>query len=78
MERHLPHSDGRVRTRPGQPPLIRDPENGIDAPRHGIRDRDFLRGLPDAPYVYVRVQRAGSAVQRVRGPAQRIHAGRVE
>lgn len=57
VELHLPHSDGPVRTHPGQPPLLRDPKNGIDAARHGIGDRDFLRGLLDAPDVYVRVER---------------------
>lgn len=77
MELHLPHSDGRVRTRPSQPPLS-DPEDSIDASRNGLHDRDFLHGFPDAPHVYVGVQRAGSAVQRVRGPAQRVDARGVE
>jgi hypothetical protein len=57
VERQLPHSDGPVRTRPGQSPLLGDPEDGIDAARNGVRDRDLPRGLLDAPDVYVRVQR---------------------
>ena len=77
MERHLPHSDGRVRTSPRQPPLG-DPEDAIDAARNSVHNRDFPRDFPDAPHVYVCIERPGSAVQRVRGPAECVDAGGVE
>jgi hypothetical protein len=77
VERHLPHSDGGIRTRPSQLPLS-DPEDAIDAARNGVHDSDFLRRFPDAPHVYVSVQRPGSTMQRVRGPAERVHSGGVE
>ncbi len=94
VERHIPHLDGRVRASPCQPSTAAtvhlrarararasaggQPEYGIDAPGYGILDHDVLQRLPDAPHVYVRVERAGGAVLRVRGPAQRVYACAVE
>ena len=77
VERHLPHPDGRVRTCPRQPPLS-DPEDAIDTARNSVHNCDFLRGFPDAPHVYVGVERPGSAVQRVRGPAECVDTSGVE
>jgi hypothetical protein len=54
------------------------PEHGIDASRDSALDRYILHRLLDAPYIYMCVQRARSAVERVSGPAQRVHARRVE
>ena len=81
MEFHLPHLDSCVRTSSRQLALrtsVGHPEHGIDASRDSVLDRYVLHGLPDAPHIYVGVQRARGTVERVRGPAERVHACRVE
>lgn len=58
--------------------MRRQPEHGIDAPGYGILDGDVLHRLPDAPHVYMRIERTGGAVLRVRGPAERVDPCAVE
>jgi hypothetical protein len=54
------------------------PEHGIDAPGDGILDGDVPYRLPDAPHVYVRIERTGGAVLRVCGPTERVDPCAVE
>ena len=91
MERHFPHLDGRICSSPRQPAALtaaailrtrararRQPEHGVDAPGYRILDGDVLHRLPDAPHVYVCIERTGRAVLRVRGPAERVDPCAVE
>lgn len=84
MELNLPNPHHPIRPRPENLPFptarrtLAQPKHNIYAPAHRILDRDISQRFLDAPDVYVCVERARCAVERVGGPGEGADAGGVE